>query len=81
MTEADIYPVLTEIFREVFMRGNLTLEPELTGKDVDGWDSFKQIEIVMLVEERFGIHLTTRDLDALQNVGDLVCVIASRAAK
>jgi acyl carrier protein len=77
MTEDEIYSVLAEIFRDVFMREDLTLIPELTSKDVEGWDSFKQIEIVIAVEERFGIHLTTRDLDALQNVGDLVRVIVS----
>jgi len=78
MTEADIYAVLTEIFHDVFMRDDLKLTPALTSKEVDGWDSFKQIEIILAVEERLGIHLTTRELDSLLNVGDLVRVVASR---
>ena len=77
-TEADIYDVLTEIFRDVFMREDLALKSELSAKDVEGWDSFKQIEIIMAVEERFRIKLTTREMDSLQNVGDLVRVIVGK---
>jgi acyl carrier protein len=77
-SESEIYGALTEIFRDVFMRDDLELTPELTAKDVKGWDSFKQIEIIMATEERFGIQLNTREIDSLQNVGDLVRVVASK---
>jgi acyl carrier protein len=78
MTEGNIYSVLTEIFQDVFMRDDLVLTPTLSAKDVAGWDSFKQIEIVIATEERFGIKLRTRELDGLQNVGDLVSVIMNK---
>jgi acyl carrier protein len=78
MTEADVYAMLTEIFREVFMRDELVLKPTLSAEDVEGWDSFKQIEIVVAAEERFGVKFTTRDLDNLQNVGDLAQLISSK---
>ena len=68
---ADVYAALTEIFRDVFMDDDLTLKPELTAKDVPGWDSFKQIEIIIAVEEKLGIKFNTRELDALRTVGDL----------
>ncbi|MDQ2762068.1 MAG: acyl carrier protein [Pseudomonadota bacterium] len=78
-TQTDIYGVLTEIFHDVFMRDDIALTPELTAKDVQGWDSFKQIEMIMAAEQRFGIKMSTRDVDGLQNVGDLVRVIATKA--
>jgi len=76
-TEPEIYQALSEIFHDVFQR-EVPLRPELTARDVEGWDSFKQIEIVMAVEERFAIRLTTRELDSLQSVGDLVRVVAAK---
>ncbi|MDQ2762525.1 MAG: acyl carrier protein [Pseudomonadota bacterium] len=79
MTEADVYPTLTEIFQEVFMRDDMKLTPELTAKDVPGWDSFKQIEIIIAVEEKYGIKFHTRELDSLGNVGDLARTVASKA--
>jgi acyl carrier protein len=77
MSDAAFYPVLTEIFRDVFMR-DIALRPELTAKDVQGWDSFKQIEIIVALEERYGIKFHTKELDALNNVGDLARVLAQK---
>jgi len=79
-TEADVYGALTEIFHDVFMRDDLVLQAELTAKDVAGWDSFKQIEIIMDTEERFGIKMSTREIDSLQNVGDLVRVVMGKGS-
>jgi len=73
-----IYAALTEIFNDVFMRSDMVLTPALSAKDVSGWDSFKQIEIMVSVEERFGIKLNTREIDALKSVGDLADVIARK---
>jgi acyl carrier protein len=78
--EADIYSALTEIFNEVFMREDLVLTPALSSKDVKGWDSFKYVEIIIAAQEHFGIRLHTRDLDKLQNVGDLATAIAEKLA-
>jgi acyl carrier protein len=77
--EAEIYGALTEIFHDVFMRDDIVLAPETSAPDVKGWDSFKQIEIIMATEERFGIQMSTREIDSLRNVGDLVRVVASKA--
>jgi acyl carrier protein len=62
------------------LRDDLVLKPELSAKDLPGWDSFKQIEIILASEERFGIKLTRRELNSLQCVGDLVRVVAGKAA-
>lgn len=78
MTEQEIYHALSEVFAEVFLRDDLALTPALSAKDVAGWDSFKQIEIVMATEQRFGIKLRTREIDGLKTVGDLAGLIASK---
>jgi acyl carrier protein len=78
-TQVEIYHDLTEIFADVFMRDDIELSPALTAKDVKGWDSFKQIELIMASEEKWGIKFNTRELDALQNVGDLAKMIETKA--
>jgi len=79
-SEAEIYPALTTIFHDVFLRDDLTLNAELSAKDVQGWDSFKQIEIIMASEEHWKIRFSTRELDALRCVGDLVRTIAAKTS-
>lgn len=81
MSEAEIYDALTEIFHDVFLRDDLQLRPEMSAKDVSGWDSFKQIDIILAVEEKYKIKLNTRELDSLHNVGDLVRVIADKTGR
>ncbi len=76
--QTEIYTALTEIFNDVFMTDDMELTPALSAKDVAGWDSFKQIEIMISVEERFGIKLNTREIDSLKNVGDLAEVVAKK---
>ena len=78
--ESEIYIALTEIFHDVLMRDDLVLTPELTAKDVEGWDSFKQIEIIIACEERFGVKFNTREIDSLNSLGDLAVVIARKTA-
>jgi acyl carrier protein len=78
MTEPEIYDTLTTIFHDVFLRDDLVLTPAMSAKDVEDWDSFKQIEIIIAVEQQFGIKFRTREMDSLNNVGDLVHLIASK---
>jgi acyl carrier protein len=79
MTKDEIYAALGDIFEDVFGRGDLVLKPGTSAKDIAGWDSIRQIDIILSVEQRFQIKLTTRDLDRLTCVGDLVRVISRLA--
>jgi acyl carrier protein len=78
VTEAEIYAALNELFSEIFVRDDIVLTATTNAADIEGWDSFKQIEIVMAVEERLGAKLQTREIDSLKNVGDLVKTIAAK---
>lgn len=77
-TEAEIYQELAVIFEDVFFRDDIELTPETSAKDVEGWDSMRQIEILMGIEERFGLKFNTKEIDGLKNIGDLVAVIQSK---
>jgi acyl carrier protein len=78
MPAPEIYEELQQIVCDVFMSDDLALSPETTAKDVPGWDSFKMVEIIVTVEERFGIKITSRDVDRLRNLGDLVTMISDK---
>ena len=81
MDNDKIYADLTEIFNEVFMsrRYEVLTPSNCRREDVPGWDSFKQIEIMVCVEERYGFKLNTKEIDALKNVGDLAGIIARKS--
>lgn len=79
LDEQVVYDGLQEIFADVFMRDDIVLSPSLTAKDVVGWDSHKQLEIIMATEQRFAMRFTSAEVDGLRSLGELVGVVASRA--
>jgi len=77
--EAKVYEGLKEIFADVFMRDDIVLSSSLTAKQVEGWDSLKQLEIIMAAEGRFAMRFTSAEIDGFRSLGDLVAVVAQRA--
>ena len=81
MTESDIYAALNEIVRDFFADDSITLQSGTTANDVDGWDSLNNINIMIAAEMRFGIRMTTGEIESLTNVGDLVRTIQAKMAR
>jgi acyl carrier protein len=79
MTESEVYAALTEIFRELFADDTIVLRPDTTADDIEGWDSFTHLNLVIAVEMHFGIKLRTNEIEGLGNVGDLAKIVLSRA--
>jgi acyl carrier protein len=71
----SIYARLTEIFRDVFDNDDLVLTPELTASEVDGWDSLGHVRLIVAIEQKLKISLSTSEITELANVGQLVDVI------
>jgi len=78
MRETEILSKLTGIFRDVFNDETLVARPEMTAHEVDRWDSLSHMDMILLVEEAFGIRFRTREIVDLMNVGDLVRLIGIR---
>jgi acyl carrier protein len=76
--EAQIYERLTPIFQDIFDDDLILVTPELSGKDVDGWDSLTHIRLMLTVEKAFKIKFSTSEIGNLKNVGDLVALIKAR---
>jgi len=79
MDEKQIYAQLTEIFEQVFDDDSIRVTPELTARDVDGWDSLTHIRLILTIEKAFKIKFTTSEIGRLEKAGDLVALIQLRA--
>jgi acyl carrier protein len=78
MDDAQIYLRLAGVFNQVFDDETIEVTPQLTAKDVDGWDSLTHIRLILSVEKEFKIRFTTSEIGNLENVADLVAVIRAR---
>jgi acyl carrier protein len=70
--------VLGEIFREFFDDDSLVLRPDMTARDVDGWDSLAHIRLLLAIERKFQIKFSAAEVGGLQTVGDLLLLIARK---
>jgi len=78
MDDSQIYARLAEIFEDVFDEDSIELTPDLSAKDVDGWDSLTHIRLILMIEKIFKIKFSTSEISKLENVGDLVALIKER---
>ncbi len=51
---------------------------DLAMKDVDAWDSLKHMELIVSLEQSFGIELSFDDIVAMQSVGEIKRVLRER---
>jgi acyl carrier protein len=79
MDESQIYTRLAQVFEDVFDDDTIEVTPELSAKDVDGWDSLNHIRLILTIEKAFKIKFSTSEIGKLQNVGDLVTLIGAKA--
>ncbi len=80
MTEAEMYDALNQIFRQVLEDDTITLTPNTTADDVEGWDSMAHIFIVVELEKRFGVKFHAAEMEELKNVGELSALVQQKLA-
>lgn len=72
------FATLTRVFRDVFENETLQVTPTLAARDVENWDSFNHINLIVALEETFAVTFTTEEITGMQNVGDLVTVLNAK---
>ncbi len=69
---------LQEIVRDLIGEPGAVLSPASKAADFAGWDSVRQVAIVLAVEERFGLRFRAREIDGLRCVQDIIDLIEAR---
>lgn len=62
---------LTDVFRMVFDDEDICLSETTTANDIDGWDSLSHINLIVTVENTFGVRFSQGEVVSFKNVGDL----------
>ena len=78
MDNATILAEVREIITDVLGQPDLKIDPGTTAEDVEGWDSFSHINIVVAIEAHFGIKIHTAEIEELRNVGELVDIVEKK---
>jgi acyl carrier protein len=71
LTRAEVQLQLQEVFRQVFNDASIVLTDKTTAADISGWDSLQQIKIILGCEKKLGVRLRARDVNGLENIGQM----------
>ena len=74
----DIKNDVQDIFRDVFDDEEIVLTNETTAGDIEDWDSFAQIQLILAIEKHFKIHFKVGEVGRLKNVGEMIATIEER---
>ena len=70
--------VVENLLSEVLQIPTATITEDLTMKDVVAWDSLKHMELIVSLEQSFGIQLSFEEIVAMQSVGEIKRVLRDK---
>lgn len=75
MTREEVYERLTKVFCEVFDDDTIELNDETTADDIEDWDSFEHINLIVAVQDEFSFKIPMGKVVTMKNVGEMVDII------
>jgi len=61
-----------EVFRKVFQRPMLKIEPHTTARDISLWDSLTHMELIAEIEKTCSIQFSLDEVMSFKCVGDMI---------
>ncbi|HYF35626.1 MAG TPA: acyl carrier protein [Prosthecobacter sp.] len=74
----DLLEKVTSILREVLGSPNLAITEATSASDVEGWDSFAHINLIMGLEDAYKIQFSTAEIGSMGRVADLISVVRGK---
>jgi len=65
---------------EVLQLAAGTITDDLAMNEVDAWDSLKHMELIVSLEQSFGIELSFDEIVVMRSVGEIKRVLRQRSA-
>ncbi|MBR1864087.1 MAG: acyl carrier protein [Ruminococcus sp.] len=78
MNMKELKKRLTDVFRDVFDDDSIVIDENTTADDIDDWDSIEHITLIGAVEEEFGMRFKMGEVSGMNNVGEMMKIIAER---
>ncbi|EXM39236.1 acyl carrier protein [Ruminococcus albus] len=78
MDAKELKKRLTEVFRDVFDDDSIVITADTTADDIEDWDSIEHITLIGAVEDEFGMKFKMGEVSGMNNVGEMMKIIAAR---
>lgn len=81
MSREEVFERLHEIFWDVFDDEDIRLTDATTSDDIEDWDSLEHINLVVEIENQFGMKFNQGEVHEMKNVGEMVVLSSIEQTK
>ena len=81
MDREQMLEQIQELCREVFEDDELEITESTTDADVENWDSLTHLSLINEIETTFRVKFTMGEIQGVNDVGELVDVLAKRVSE
>jgi acyl carrier protein len=78
MNQSEIIADLNHIWKRELDDDSIVLTPQTTAKDVEGWDSLTNIQLIVATEKKYKIRFTASEIMNFSNVGELAEAVSKK---
>jgi acyl carrier protein len=78
MQREEVLQKVRTVIIDVLKHDKFEMTDELAAADVDGWDSLTHMVILTEIEKSFQIKFKLREINKLNNMGDLIALIDTK---
>lgn len=75
MTREEVFERLNKVFQDVFDDPSIEVNDDTTSEDIDDWDSFEHINLIVAVEQEFSVKIPMGKVVTMKNVGEMADII------
>ena len=75
MSREEVFDKVQEIFRDVFDDETLTISDKTNSDEIEDWDSFEHISLLISMEKAFSMKFDIKEVNLLENVGEMIDLI------
>jgi acyl carrier protein len=78
VTRETIEKQSQDVFRQVFESPELEITGDTVADDIPTWDSLNHINLILSLEEEFGIQFASHEVMSMASVGDLYTLLETK---
>jgi acyl carrier protein len=78
MNQKTVQERLLDVFADTLNDLSFQMEPALKKGDIEGWDSFAHINLMLCIEAEFGVEFDSDEIASLLSVGQILAAINRR---
>jgi len=78
---ADVTQKLTDVFSEILEIPASELSDASSPETTDGWDSAKSMEIVVYLEDLYGVQFSAEEIITMMSIGDVRKLLLEKGLK